>query len=86
MLDNDPNIHKSNTSIAREEVCFFAVRVEMFHGGQVLRKHMKCTYLMFVHTNYYRLSLANNRPDLSSERSPHRDKKATFRQKPSNGK
>jgi hypothetical protein len=30
---------------------------------------------MFIQTNYYRLRLTNDRPDLSSERVPHRDKK-----------
>jgi hypothetical protein len=32
-------------------------------------------YIFNVHINYYRLRLTNDRPDLSSERVPHRDKK-----------
>jgi hypothetical protein len=30
---------------------------------------------MFIQTNFYRLKLTNDRPDLRSERAPHRDKK-----------
>jgi hypothetical protein len=35
---------------------------------------------MYTLTNYYKLRLKNYRPNLSSERVPHRDKTATFGQ------
>jgi hypothetical protein len=40
---------------------------------------MKCKYLMYILTNYFKLRLTNDRPDLSSETAPYRDKTATFR-------
>jgi hypothetical protein len=36
---------------------------------------------MLILINYYRLRMTNDRPDLLSERAPHRDKTATFGQK-----
>jgi hypothetical protein len=36
---------------------------------------MKCTNLTFIQKNYYTLRLTIDRPDLSSERAPHRDQK-----------
>jgi hypothetical protein len=35
---------------------------------------------MYIQINYYKLRKTNDRPDLSSERAPHRDKTATFGQ------
>jgi hypothetical protein len=45
-------------------------------------KNMKCKSLIYILINYYRLRMTNDRPDLSSERAPHRVKTATSRQQP----
>jgi hypothetical protein len=36
---------------------------------------------MYMLTDYYRLRLMKDRPDLSSERALHRDKTATLKEK-----
>jgi hypothetical protein len=40
---------------------------------------------MYVLTNYYRLRLRKDRPDLSSERAPHKNKRANFGQEAISG-
>jgi hypothetical protein len=42
--------------------------------------------IMYILKNYYELRLTNDRPDLSSQRAPRIDRKATFRQQPSSRK
>jgi hypothetical protein len=42
---------------------------------------MKPECLMYILINHYGLRVINDRPDLSSERAPHRDKTTTFGQK-----
>jgi hypothetical protein len=41
-----------------------------------LKKDAQNYYLMYILTDYYRLILTNDRPDLSSEGAPHRVKTA----------
>jgi hypothetical protein len=41
---------------------------------------LNCIKHRHILTVYYRLILTKERPDLSSERAPHRDMAATFRQ------
>jgi hypothetical protein len=40
---------------------------------------------MYILTNYYRVRMIKGRPDLSTERAPHRDKTTTFGQKVTSG-
>jgi hypothetical protein len=36
-------------------------------------KHVKCKCFMYILTDYYRLRMTKDRPNLSSEKTPHRE-------------